>query len=235
MHGGRVGIDDVPIFLRQRTLEGTAQKIIYGEPFKAEALADEVPLIETFEKMPFCSPAALRSAAIVRLRITEEGALEGIQEKTNEWMKVAMGSVRESLSCSPADPFLWLALYWLDGMQHKFRPENLKYLELSYQLGPHEGWIAIKRNAAAFAIFQQLPSNLAEAAINEFVGLLKSDFYEPAAEIFVGPAWPERELILRHLATISEVNKRAFADALYRRGYDVNVSGIERRDSRPWQ
>ena len=87
-------------------------------------------------------------------------------------------AIRESLSCSPADPFLWLALYWLDGTQHGYRPEDLKYLELSYQLGPNEGWIALRRNSVAFATFQQLPPELAEFAINEFVGLLKARFYE---------------------------------------------------------
>lgn len=229
------GLTTLPIFWRQSTLERTAQEIINGEPFKVEVLAGDLPLIETIEKTTFCRPAALRSAAIIRIRIAEEGRSEGVKEKSDAQMNAATDSVRESLSCSPADPFLWLALYWLDSTQHGLRPEDLKYLELSYQLGPNEGWIALKRNSAAFGIFQQLPSNLAELAINEFVGLLKAGFYEQAAEIFTGPAWPERGLILPHLASIAKLDRQRFWEALYRRGYDVNVPGVARRESPPWQ
>ncbi len=227
------GLVTLPIFGRQLTLERTAQGIIDGQPFKVEALTGQLALVEAVEKRAFCSPPALRSAAIIRFRIAEEALSNGIEEKSDMPINAAKNSIRESLSCSPADPFLWLALYWLD--QRGFRRDDLKYLELSYQLGPNEGWIAIKRNGAAFAVFQKLPSNLAETVINEFAGLLRTGFYEPAAEIFTGPAWPERELILRHLAGVSELNRQQFADALYRRGYDGNVPGIAPSESRPWQ
>lgn len=229
------GLMTLPIFWRQSTLERTARSIINGEPFTVEALAGELPVTETIEKTGFCRPAALWSAAVIRLRIAEQALSEGAKEKSDVQMNSATDAVRESLSCSPADPFLWLALYWLDSTQHGYEPQDLEYLELSYQLGPNEGWIALKRNGAAFAIFQRLPSGLAEFAINEFVGLVKTGFYEPAAEILTGPAWSERELILPQLASIAEVNRQAFSDALYRRGYDEDIPGIAPGDSRPWR
>ncbi len=222
------GLMTLPIFWRELPLERTAQRIINGEPFKVEALAGELPTSETIDKTAFCSPASLRSAAIIRLRIAELGMSGGAKEKSDTQMNAATDSVRESISCSPADPFLWLALYWLDSTQHGYRPEDLKYLELSYQLGPNEGWIALKRDGAAFAIFQQLPSNFAEIAISELVALIKASFYEQAAEIFTGPAWPERDLILPHLASIPELDRQLFFDALSRRGFDENVPGIAR-------
>lgn len=53
-------------------------------------------------------------------------------------------------------------------------------------------------------------------------------------EIFTGPAWPERELILPHLVSVAEVDRQAFSDSLYWRGYDVNVPGTVSR-SRSWE
>ena len=45
--------------------------------------------------------------------------------------------------------FLWFALFWLENMQFGFRDESIRYLEQSYELGPSEGWIALKRNGYA--------------------------------------------------------------------------------------
>ena len=45
------GLMTLPTFWRQSTLERTAQRIINGEPFKAGALAGELPIIETVEKI----------------------------------------------------------------------------------------------------------------------------------------------------------------------------------------
>ena len=141
--------------------------------------------------------------------------------------------IRSSLSCAPADPFLWLALYWVEVTENGSKPDYLNYLRLSYQLGPHEGWIVLKRNPLAFGAFQQLPPDLRENVIDEFVAMVRdSRFSDQAADILIGPAWPERDLILPHLTQISEYDRKRFADVLYGRGY-VNVPGIglEPRDS----
>ena len=229
------GLVTLPTFWRQSTLERTAQRIVNGEPFKAGALAGELPIIETVEKSAFCAPAALRSAAIVRLRMAEEASSEGPKEKSDAQMNVATNSIRQSLSCSPADPFLWLALYWLDRTQREYVPEDLKYLGLSYQLGPNEGWIALKRNRAAFAAFQQLPPDLAERALREFVSLLENEFYEQAADIFTGPAWPVRNVIVPRLKDVAEDRRRFFAQILSSRDYDVELPGIKFPEKLPWQ
>src|SRR5262249_68270 len=96
-------------------------------------------------------------------------------------------------------------------------------------------------NGVTFAMLQSSPdwcdprvcilSKFSEIAINEFVGLVRSGIYEQAVDVFIGLAWPERELILPHLADISEQDRRRFADLLHGRGYDINVPGIAPRSS----
>ena len=242
------GLVTLPIFWQQSGLERIAQSITRGETYPRDALAGVLPLVETTEKATLCDPASLRGAAIIRFRLAEIGRTENAKE-TSGTIQAATDSVVKALSCSPSDAFLWLALYWLKSAQHGFSPEDLKYLRLSYQLGPNEGWIAAKRNGVTFAMLQQLPSearaqlaapsspfrcdggpcrpsDFSEIAINEFAGLVRSGMYEEAAEVFAGPAWPERELILPHLASLPEADRRRFSDALARLGHDdVNVPG----------
>jgi hypothetical protein len=52
--------------------------------------------------------------------------------------------------------------------------------------------------------------------------------------IFTGPGWRERALLLPGLKDVAERNRQAFARALYKLGYDVDVPGIARPDPRPW-
>ena len=171
-----------------------------------------------------CAPAdPLLWLALYSLEVA---ASANDRQHLDEYLKSLGNAIRSSLSCTPADPFLWLALYSVEVTENGFKPDYLKYLRVSYRLGPHEGWIALKRNPLAFAAFQQLPPDLGENAINEFVALLESGLSDQAAEIIIGPAWPERELILSHLTRLSDYERQSFADALHRRGYDLNVPGI---------
>jgi hypothetical protein len=243
------GLVTLPIFWQQSGLERIAQSITRGETYPRDALAGVLPLVETTEKATLCDPAALRGAAVIRFRLAEIGQVANAKETSGTDIQAATDSVVKALACSPSDAFLWLALYWLKTAQHGFSPEDLKYLELSYQLGPNEGWIAAKRNAVTFAMLHQLPSearaqlaapsspflcdggpcrpsDFSEIAINELAGLVRSGLYQEAAEVFAGPAWPERESILPRLASLPKADRRGFSDALVRLGHDVNVPGV---------
>jgi hypothetical protein len=220
------GIIGFPIFWQDSSIERIATQIIAGNPFKVETLTQQLPIIDSIKSSAYCRPAALRSATIIQLRMLEVAASANDRQHLDEYLKSLGNAIRSSLSCAPADPFLWLALYSVEVTENGFKPDYLKYLRLSYRLGPHEGWIALKRNPLAFAAFQQLPPDLGENAINEFVALLESGLSDQAAEILIGPAWPERELILSHLTRLSDYERQSFADALHRRGYDLNVPGI---------
>jgi len=226
------GVIGFQVFWRDSSIEQMATRIIAGDTFKIETLTQQLPTIDSIKRSAYCHPAALRSAAIIRLRMVEVAA--SAKDRAHDEDLKSLGDViRSSLSCAPADPFLWLALYWVEVTENGSKPDYLNYLRLSYQLGPHEGWIVLKRNPLAFGAFQQLPPDLRENVIDEFVAMVRdSRFSDQAADILIGPAWPERELIMPHLTQISEYDRKRFADVLFGRGY-VNVPGIglEPRDS----
>jgi hypothetical protein len=220
------GVIGFQVFQQDYAIERIANQIIAGDPFKVETLARQLPIIDRITRSAYCRPAALRSATIIQLRMLEVAASANDRQHLNEQFKSLVNMIRSSLSCAPADPFLWLALYSLEVTENGSKPDYLKYLRMSYRLGPREAWIALKRNPLAFAAFGQLPPDLGENVINEFFALIESDLWEQAAEIFVGSAWPERELILSHLSRIADKDRRRFAAALSKHGYDLDVPGI---------
>jgi hypothetical protein len=226
------GMYTLPLFARQVPIERVATHVLEGDPFKSGVLAALMPQVDAAERTEPCSPAVTHGAAIIRTRMAEQAVVDG--DDIDARLNALRDSIRRSLACSPADPFLWVVLYWVEINRNGFQPGYLEYLRLSYQLGPNEGWIAIKRNGYALAIFHQLPPDVADRALAEFPRLLDSGFDAEAFKIFTGPGWSHRALLLPHLKGVAEIHREALARSLYRAGYDVIVPGITRPDPRPW-
>jgi hypothetical protein len=226
------GIYGLPAFARQVPIERVATHVLKGDPFKSGVLTALMPQVEAAEGAEPCNPVVMRSAAIIRTRMAERAIVDGVDIDTQ--LNALRDSIRRSLACSPADPFLWVVLYWVEINRSGFQLDHLKYLRLSYQLGPNEGWIALKRNGYSLAIFDRLPPNLAHMVVAEFADLLNSGFVIMTVEIIEGPGWSHRELLLSHLTDVTSRYRDEFARKLYKDGYDVTVPGIAQQDPRPW-
>ena len=135
----------------------------------------------------------------------------------------------------PSDAYLWFALFQVESLRAGFNTEYLRYLDMSYKYGPNEGWIAIPRNRAAFAIFEALPTTLQSKVLDEFVLLLRTELYAEAIDIFLGAAAPHRDAVVKRLATVSEKNRQLFAVQLARKGIDAAIPGTSTFVRGPWQ
>jgi hypothetical protein len=224
-----------PMFWSQLSIERTAAAIADRNAFKPHSLDALLPAISQIEQSSYCRPEALRSAAIIRLQLAEEAVTNAERDAIDMRLGALQDAILKSLACAPSDPFLWMILTWLDQTRQGFRPQQLTYLRLSYQLGPYEGWIADRRNRLALSMFWRLSPDLAEAVIREFAAMVNSQFYEAAIAILTGPGWPLHDQLLAGLKD-SDVRQRAeLAKGLYAKGYDLAVPGVAPpRDRRPW-
>jgi hypothetical protein len=229
------GIVVFPVFWQGSSTERIANRIIAGAPFKAGTLAKQIPILENTEKAAYCRPAGLRSAAILRLRILEAATSANDRSNIDGSLKSLGDVIRSSLSCSPADPFLWAVLFWLENTRNGSDLTHLKYLRMSYQLGPNEGWITLKRNPIVLANFATLPPDLVEAGISEFVALVRSHLYNEAGDIVAGLTRPIRALLFTRLRDIKESDRQAFAGLLHERSLDdIPVPGTAPPLQHPW-
>ena len=213
------GVSEFSALRQESTIKKIADRILVGDVYKYEILLKQASLVDPAEDPEPCRPLTVRSAAVIRLRLAEisdNAALGPAPVRTN----LAVDAIRQSLACSPADPFFWLALYALEPSA------PLKYLTASYRLGPNEGWIALKRNPVAFANFDELPEDRRRIVVQEFVRIVEMDYsIDDAVKIFVGPAWDNRELILSQMDQVPLWERQEFQAALTRAGYDVLVPG----------
>ena len=212
------GVSEFSALREESTIKKIADRILVGQVYKYEILLKQSSLVEPTQRPELCRPLTVRSAAVIRLRLAEisdNAALGPEPVRTN----LAVDAIRQSLACSPADPFFWLALYALEPSA------PLNYLTASYRLGPNEGWIALKRNPVAFANFDELPDDLRRIVVREFVRIVEMNTIGDAVKIFVGPAWDHRELILSQMEQVPLPQRQEFQAALTGAGYDVVVPG----------
>jgi hypothetical protein len=213
------GVSEFSALREESTIKKIADRILVGDVYKYEILLKQVSLVETIQGPELCRPLTVRSAAVIRIRLAEisdTAALGPALIRTN----LAVDAIRQSLACSPADSFLWLALYVLEPSA----PAN--YLNTSYRLGPSEGWIALKRSPVAFANFDELTDDLRRTVLKEFVRIVEMGTIDDAVKIFVGPAWDQRELILSQMDQVALPQRQDFQAALTGAGYDVLIPGM---------
>jgi hypothetical protein len=212
------GFSEFSALREESTIKKIADRILVGQVYKYDILLKQASLVAATENPKPCRPVTVRSAAVVRLRLAEISdnfALGPAPVRTN----LAVDAIRQSLACSPSDPFFWLALYALEPSA------PLTYLTESYRLGPNEGWIALKRNPVAFANFDELPDDLRRIVVQEFVRIVEMNSLDDAVKIFVGPAWDNRELIFSQMDQLPLRQRQQFQAALTGAGYDVSVPG----------
>jgi hypothetical protein len=215
-------------------IERMATRIVRGDAYKAADL-DRISLasLGSLEARYWPRARALRAATIIVLRRTEEAVYDARPTDIDAGMEALQRVLLRALSATPADSFLWLALFWRNNWADGFAPSNVGRLMMSYETGPNEGWIAQRRSPVALALYSQLNPKLRDAAATEFAGLVQSYFKQTVA-ILLGPGWAARDDLLPRLAAVGELQRNVFARELYHAGADVVVPGVTLPVGRPW-
>jgi hypothetical protein len=214
------GIYVGPMAWRQAPMAPMAVKIIGGEAFAPAVLEDFVAGTRPAGWQGVCQPVVLRTLAVIRLRFAELAIADGDRQTIARSQSDLDAALRRSLSCAPTDPLLWFALFWLQNNVRGLQEDNFRPLRMSYRLGANEGWLALRRNRFALAIYPALPDDLKQQATDEFVQLVNSDFITDAADILAGPGTPVRDTLLSRLRGMDSLKLRFLSRLLADKGIE---------------
>jgi hypothetical protein len=228
------GASVLPLFWQQATLDRVAGELLQGRAFKMQTFLDQARQVETAEQSSFCNPTALHDAVVLRLAIFSKAIAATTQPLIDSTYTQLHDATTTALSCAPADSFAWLTLFWLSVRKNGFSLENAKYLRLSHALGPNEGWIALWRVRLTLSLFSQLPGDLSDQAIGDFIKLVDAFIPETAA-IFANAAPAAQSRIIDQLKTVKLIPRQVFARSLYDGGWDVKDLDVEMPGNRPWR
>jgi len=226
-------IEVIPTFRIDTPLTEVAERILSGEKFNAAQLGTMKRLLDEVPAMPV-EASALNSAAVIRLRLLEGELQSGNHQPSASSVADLQGVVAATLARSPTSSFIWLTDVWLK----RFRAEatDFNLLRMSYRFGPNEAWIALRRSPVVLGIFLSLPGDLAEQALSEFAGLVRSNFFADAGNILAGPGWAVHEQLLNRLAQIDEPAQRRFMTVLASKDLDyLSIPGLAERPARPFE
>jgi hypothetical protein len=227
-------IDAILVYRTDATLADTAQSILSGEKFNAAQLSAMKRQLDAAPARPL-QASALSSVAVIRLLLLEDELKAGNRQPSASDLVELQMLVSAALAQSPTSSFMWLTDFWLKRLRGESADSDRYLLRMSYWSGPNEAWIAIRRNPLALGVFPSLPSEVAEQALSEFVGLVRSGLYADASNILAGPGWAIHDQLLSRLAQVDEADRRKFASVLASKGLDgATVPGVDERPSRPF-
>src|SRR5262245_55695118 len=89
---------------------------------------------------------------------------------------------------------------------------------MSYRVGPHEGWIALKRSRALVPILEVLPSDLQADVIEEFASLVQNHLYAEAADLFLTQELHAQTRLFEGVTKLNWATCQEFASVLRARG-----------------
>lgn len=222
----------LPIFGLAERLRDVSDRIISDQQFKPGRLNDVLARIEARPEIRPPLPAVTRAEALVRLRAADD-TMRQSAEASDSAVAVTETSLKRAIALNPQDSFLWLMLYSLQNTRNGFDLVNLGLVEQSYASGPLEGWIALRRNRLALAVFPSLDRAAQTQVVNEFAEIVDADFQSDAEVNLIGIGWPYRDRLLAGLERVDIASRQMFARMLVHDGYDVQVPGVKPKE-RPW-
>ncbi|MCK1434938.1 hypothetical protein [Bradyrhizobium sp. 15] len=224
-----------PVFLSAEPAKEIGARVILGDRFKLKVLNDVLAMANDHAAtLIFQRSHMARDEALIRLRLSEDALERMGPAEANLQIAKAIEKIRFSLASNPTDPFLWLMLYSTEGKEAGLTKNSFKYLEWSYDIGPREGWISLRRNQIALANFQSVSAATQRKVLAEFRSLLNDGFVEQAAVSLETAGWPEREKLVAVLDRVDLRHREALAKRLLTDGIEVNVPGV-RLDDRLWR
>jgi hypothetical protein len=227
----------LPLFWQQVPLNRATSAVLEGRTFNVQWLLDKAQQAAVADGHSWvCNPTTPHDAVVLRLAALEEAITAANQTQVGLAYDPLYDATRTALACSPADPFVWLTLFWLEVGKHGYDPAYENYLRLSYALGPNEGWIALWRSRISFAVFERLPDDLASHAINEFTTLVETGrLYPETLAIFSNATPATQNRIVERLKTAKAIPRQVFGRMLYDQGLNITIPGVDATPTRPWR
>ncbi|WP_342359358.1 hypothetical protein [Terrarubrum flagellatum] len=211
------------------------KRIGNGATFDASALAPLLDLKGVNILQSPCTGDVQQGALFIAARLAELALNVGEFAELDGRLEKVETLARETLVCSPHNSFAWFALYWSQGRRVGFTRRTLDYLDMSYRMGPREGWISVRRNPQAMLVYRQLSPELKARLVEEWRLLLEARLFQPAALALAQIPEGDRQTLFDQRARLDSNLWALFSDFLDLQGIDILLPDAPERRRTPWR
>lgn len=223
----------LPSFRLSVPVADVTARILADQRFKSDVLSDLLRGMTGAPLPVILQSAFTRAQALVLLVSAENSKQRASNEEVDRQNELVENTIKLSLSLSPSDSFLWLMLYSAETTRNGYDQSSLRHLNYSYDRGPYEGWIALRRSPVALSVFGSVTETVRKQVVSEFAKITDADLIDNAALILTGIGWTHREQLLAGLEQADVLSREMLNRRLAREGVKVRIPGV-RVEDRPW-
>ena len=225
----------VPALQLQAGMRNLTLGLMRDDDYTADNLQDLVQSVDGHQPFIPCAEL-LRSVGFVRFQQVKLKGETVDQQARNESMDVAITAARQALHAAPIQSYMWLTLVTLELARRNDSSGAVSALNMSYQTGAHEDWIAVRRAEIGFLLFPLLDQDVRAKLVTEFQDLANEiDLIPVVAKILIGTGAKYRDDLLKTVGNAPEENRKLLSNYLFQLGVDSQVPGLPPRGARPWE
>jgi hypothetical protein len=124
--------------------------------------------------------------------------------------------VRQVLSCTPRESFVWLLAFNLEVLHGRLNERSFDLLAMSYETSPNEAWISIRRIIVAMPLVLVAPEPVRQQILFEFQQLIRNGFEDDAARSYFTASGSVRSLLQTRIEQLDLPRQKRFSNALQR-------------------
>ncbi|MGY4280800.1 hypothetical protein ACVWXO_000020 [Bradyrhizobium sp. LM2.7] len=184
--GALWSISIFPSFWQTAAARRVSDRVLIEDWFRPGTLTDILARLHTQPIAVALQPELARADALIEFQVGQEALERDSSAEVDHRLEAAERKIRLALVVNPADSFLWLTMYSIDTTRNGFNLQSINYLDQCYSTGPLEGWIALRRNKLALAVFARLAEKAQRLIIAEFAKMVDAGFIENAMTNLTG-------------------------------------------------
>lgn len=211
-----------------------AKQLLDGESLPPELLTEIDAKSAAAVEAKWCDVWGLQNLAIIRVARTENAIKANDPNAADRLLTEASETARKSLQCNPMATVSWTILAWIEFIRNDDTPRLRSLLNMSFKVGPFEGWSLLRRVGLQLHILRTLDDVSIAQLRRQINWLLARGLVEVPAQLYLS-AGPQQQAFLRDVLAEApeEVQKRA-EQIVWNGGGNIALPLVNPRGSRPW-
>jgi hypothetical protein len=161
-----------------------------------------------------CDNHAQHALLLMEIPLADQALRSGAVQEFDQRIRSLETRARQTLGCAPHDSFVWLLLFGMQTEHGMLDQRAFDLLAMSYETGPNEAWIAVRRIVVAIPVIRAAPEPVQQKVLAEFQNLIAQGFVETPVRAYFDASASTRSLLQPRIDQLDPRSRQNFSEAL---------------------